>query len=223
MSNLKKLIMLANQAADERPSIPEGYVELEYLESVTASGKGQCFLSTGIKEKNVIVDCICQGNPNVSNSYTSPFGECADYAGSTVFYYKDKGWGVNASKLFPRGGINDIVEIYAELTSSGNIPSIRASIDNVIDGVHNDVLDATRTSAVTYYDLTIFGPRAGSLNYLFAGKIWRLKVRDFSGNVLGLFYPFLRAADNKPGMYDFVSGQFLTNKGSGEFRYKLKE
>jgi hypothetical protein len=31
--------------------------------------------------------------------------------------------------------------------------------------------------------------------------------------------PALRKADSKPGMYDLVSGQFFTNKGSGEFTY----
>lgn len=44
-----------------------------------------------------------------------------------------------------------------------------------------------------------------------AVKIYRLKTSSIH------LYPCYRKSDNKPGMYDLVSGTFYTNSGSGEF------
>jgi len=47
-------------------------------------------------------------------------------------------------------------------------------------------------------------------------KMYSLKVSD-AGVLLGNFVPCYRKSDQKPGMYDLVSGEFYTNAGSREF------
>lgn len=50
-------------------------------------------------------------------------------------------------------------------------------------------------------------------------KIYYFKIYDDKNIILNLI-PALRIADLKPGMYDLVTGQFFTNKGTGEFIYR---
>lgn len=55
---------------------------------------------------------------------------------------------------------------------------------------------------------------------MFAGKIYYCKIWD-SGVLVRDFRPALRKTDNKPGMYDFVSGQFFINQGTdADFTYE---
>jgi hypothetical protein len=49
-------------------------------------------------------------------------------------------------------------------------------------------------------------------------KAYRFKGKK-DGELVRDLIPVIRLADSKPGMYDLVSGQFLTNQGTGEFTY----
>lgn len=63
---------------------------------------------------------------------------------------------------------------------------------------------------------TSFTNNTGNPNYYFIGNIYRQKA--YQNNVLvGDFIPAKRNSDNVVGMYDVVSGTFLTNAGSGTF------
>ena len=52
----------------------------------------------------------------------------------------------------------------------------------------------------------------------FVGKIYYSKLWD-NGILVRNFIPAIRKSDNKPGMYDKVTGQFFTNAGTDEFLY----
>lgn len=47
-------------------------------------------------------------------------------------------------------------------------------------------------------------------------RIYSFVIEDNNGIQMNLI-PCVRKSDNKPGMYDKVSGAFLTNQGTGEF------
>ena len=72
------------------------------------------------------------------------------------------------------------------------------------------------------FSVCLFTAKWGSeSNKLFAsGKIYSAKISK-GNKLIGDFIPVLRKSDNKPGMYDFVSGQFFTNLGTGaDFTYE---
>ena len=48
------------------------------------------------------------------------------------------------------------------------------------------------------------------------GKLYYLNI-DENNNKIRNFIPCYRKSDNKPGLYDTVTGQFYTNQGTGEF------
>ena len=49
------------------------------------------------------------------------------------------------------------------------------------------------------------------------GEIVYLKITDENGIVVRDMVPCYRKSDNKPGMYDLVTGTFFVNQGTGEF------
>ena len=71
------------------------------------------------------------------------------------------------------------------------------------------------------YPVMLFGlNNIGTLNASL-GKCIIYKWTAYSkGIAVCDLIPALRIADSKPGMYDLVTGQFFTNKGTGEFIYR---
>jgi len=47
------------------------------------------------------------------------------------------------------------------------------------------------------------------------------KQYDNNGRIIAHLIPVLRTYDNKPGMYDLINRKFLTNGGTGEFKYGI--
>lgn len=54
-------------------------------------------------------------------------------------------------------------------------------------------------------------------------RLYNFQILDTSDTVLFNLYPVRRKGDGKLGLYDMITGQFLTNDGAGEFLYKEKE
>ncbi len=75
-----------------------------------------------------------------------------------------------------------------------------------------------KAAAQNNYNITVFGAHYQNGDvYCSAVKIYSLKIYDANSNLLGDFVPCYRNTDNKPGLYDMVSGEFFTNAGTGEF------
>ena len=59
--------------------------------------------------------------------------------------------------------------------------------------------------------------RNGEFVYYCYAKLYSMTIWGETGTIVGKFIPCRRKSDNKPGMYDTVSGEFFTNQGTGEF------
>lgn len=69
------------------------------------------------------------------------------------------------------------------------------------------------------YTFPIFGKRwrSSTVDSMVKCKLYYLKL-VLSSDIYE-YYPVLRKTDNKPGLYDVMHNNFLTNSGSGEFQY----
>lgn len=82
--------------------------------------------------------------------------------------------------------------------------------------VYDGVVEGIVESIGTGNSINVFR-RNFSTSYAYCnGKIYYLKLYD-GANIVRNFIPAIRKSDNKPGMYDTVSGTFFENKGAGEF------
>ena len=86
------------------------------------------------------------------------------------------------------------------------------------NGTKEEFINGSVTDFTTPNNLKLFGfDNNGTMGY---GKVQISKFKLWSnGALVRDFVPVLRTLDNKPGMYDKVTGQFFTNQGTGEFSY----
>ncbi len=194
----------------DKSGLPSKYQQVEYLEST-----GTQWIKTDIESR-------------FSVTVESDIMFTASQDSYTFAVLDDSGFRVGAN-----GYWNNRIQIgYASTYKAGAVNSLELSTrykyKSVIgDGNQevylDDELKATFNLAKNVDTLTgnHFGIFARCNNdtgaSLFSkAKMYSLKVSD-AGVLLGDFIPCYRKADQKPGMYDLVSGEFYTNAGTGEF------
>ena len=85
----------------------------------------------------------------------------------------------------------------------------------IINGVTKASISA-QTFTVNYPLYLLAGNMGGSVEQPVTGRIYYAKI--YNGNTLSRNYiPCYRNSDNKPGLYDLVTGVFFSNAGTGEF------
>lgn len=209
MSGVKKICMMANMAEEEKIILPEGYVECEFL-----SANGYSRLKTPHPGDGVIVESILQGN-NTTTSYKVPFSVYKNQGGYSVYHYA-KGWTLGSS-LGYLPYTSEIVRI--RITFANQQASL--SMNNSLDGKYSEPQVRTGNSSYIPHNLYIFG--ADTNSNAFHGCIYWVKVYDLKNNLLSHYIPAYRLSDNKPGMYDVIREEFLTNVGTSEFSYRFKQ
>lgn len=194
----------------DKSGLPSKYQQVEYLEST-----GTQWIKTDIESR-------------FSVTVESDIMFTASQDSYTFAVLDDSGFRIGAN-----GYWNNRIQIgYASTYRTGNVNSLELSTrykyKSVIgDGNQevylDDELKATFNLAKNVDTLTgnhfgIFARYNNDTNAsLFSkARMYSLKVSD-AGVLLGDFIPCYRKSDQKPGMYDLVSGEFYTNAGSGEF------
>lgn len=108
---------------------------------------------------------------------------------------------------------NNIYEAIGTISDS----TLTLDVTNITNQQHN-IVTKTHTGALyTTANLCLFGNTTG--NRIASGvRIYYAGIENIITKKNKCFYyPCYRKSDNKPGMYDIVSGQFFTNQGTGEF------
>lgn len=208
-SSFKKLIMMANQI-DDKPSLPKEYVQLEYLEST-----GTQYIDTGfIPRDKVWAEIDAQKK---SGTDAQLFSAQQVTVGSNTIRFHTNVYSTN-QVYFRYGNSSTTKFVY-----NTNYERHYYRMDHTncyIDGIN--VLTHGNTASLNGYtkSTTLFSATKpdGSLNLPFIGRVFSAKFGIEERCLLNLI-PALRIADSKPGMYDFVSGQFFVNQGKGEFTY----
>lgn len=178
-------------------ALPEEYEEVEYLEST-----GTQYINIGIvpnDDYTVNVEFLYNISSN-DGIYGVTNGTVGFYLGSA------------GGQLYLNGGSYYFAPFVAKTKYTLVYNKNTAIVNNIKYDVHNK----------TYInsDFWLFGRKntnSATDSRLLHGKIYSFKMITSSDNVYISLIPCYRKSDNKPGMYDIVTGKFFTNQGTEEF------
>lgn len=183
------------------------YKQVEYLEST-----GTQYINTGISGNN----------PNLKievNATTYEFGWVYNYNpnGSWVCAFT---YPLENKERVNYGNYNSLVKTVDCDTTVRKVRVLDFKSGFYIDGVLIQAFTIANYSSLTpslslfaRYD---FNSNSYSILENSSYKIYGCKIYD-DNTLVRNFIPAIRKSDNKPGMYDTVSGTFFENKGTGEF------
>ena len=180
--------------------LPDEYQRVEYLES-----SGTQWIGTGITQNSVNTKIYCKFS----------------YSKKSPGYIYGANTGLNCGY-----NSNQTVDT---LRVSGVISNISIVLDEIYE-VENYIIDGYRYFAVNKGSVSQAAKTTIVENeimlFRMSGQTGTIPIPEsrifdfkiFEGDNIVLYYvPSVRKSDNKPGMYDLVSGQFFTNQGTGEF------
>lgn len=188
--------------------LPGGYQKANYLECT-----GTQYIDTGfVPDVNSAMYCKMAITDDGSNMRNNTSG-CVLTGNKGWFCVGGYGSSIGLVALFSvdnRGGAtiaydNDFHDFYI---ANGN-----QKIDDVVENNEIDSFLNTMLSVYLFKPNVNYGATLISAQKISSCKLWQ------SGVLAHDFVPCLRIQDNKPGMYDIVTGEFFTNDGTGEFLY----
>lgn len=207
--------------------LPEGYQEVEYLESNYASS-GYPMIDTGIGPpkltEQIEIDFMCPND--VKHSVMGYGNQSSNYSGSMY-----GGIGYLSSESY--SSLN-IACVWRSKSSNAGYDLLVYGLDATIgtkmsvilnDSNHNVLSNGVKKNSDSIPGDMMFNASTNiglfSLNnydtssYPFYGGVTRIYkyIRSVptTGEVVQNFVPCYRISDNKPGMYDLVSGTFFAN------------
>lgn len=185
--------------ACEQRNLPEGYTEVEYLES-----SGTQYINTGIKVKATQTVKAIMALP--SESQTGWMG-CISAVNNLIRF----------------GTTNGLIYCQRPTTGGMNI-SADTDFHTFIASPTEIAIDNTSQSINVTEDLTanfcVFAQnddRTGEISSYLKGKVKRNEIIESNGVLVQCLIPAKRNSDNVLGMYDTVTGTFFTNAGTGTF------
>ena len=176
----------------------ETYTQVEYIE-----GTGTQWIDTGLissADNKIYFDIDFEVN-NISGN-----GADRNPIGSQNFAFNTYFLQVFLSKIYMFQG-----DINTEVTDLRNKVKFYKTNWYVNDELKNSSIGYPTSNCNIY--LFKWG------NNLSKNKLYKCNFFDEGENLLREFIPCYRKSDNKPGLYDLVSGVFYTNQGTGEFTY----
>lgn len=194
--------------------LPCGFVELNYLESDSTQ-----YINTGISggSDTLEIDIIFRYENYVE--WGAIFGNnTADTDNATrLLCYPSSGQ--LCSNLNTRSITNGNEYFNCSLGSTHHLISNKSGI--TVDGVTTTRTKLTQgtanTTNICLFNRSVSNP---ATNRNIGLKIYSYKVSD-NGKPVQHLVPALRTYDNKVGMYDLINRKFLTNVGTGEFKYGI--
>lgn len=210
--SISKLTLFGN-ATQSR--LPDGYTEVAYIET-----SGSQSISTGIYPTNLTT---VEGKFEINESGNQYVYGCKDIDSDNEikhgFYISYASGSHFASPCFGAANLRHIV---GDSSSTSNILlNTPYSFKVGQDGCYlNDVqiftFDDTTFSTNTNETMFVGGLNDGGLELetAFKGKIYSFKVYE-DGNLIQSLVPCRRDIDDKVGMYDIISDQFLIGGGIG--------
>lgn len=192
--NGKTIIGKWTQIHNPASVVPDGYTQLEYIESA-----GTQYIDTGISVPHESLKVVVQ----FSTSNTTQDAPISGYAYST--------WGWSTNMLYvsnnQKFGVNGVV---GPTVVAGTVYEVEYS--NTYFKINGATTSAVFTGYVDGYNNTVFygnGKRGQYKLYFYKLNNGSLLVRDY--------VPAKRNSDGSVGLYDLVSNTFFGNSGTGTF------
>lgn len=195
--------------------LPFGYTQLEYLQS---DGASYLIVPYRVNNKTVFYARYneIQNGPQTANAVFGVTSAPSSTAANNGILrltgpsFNRMGWGDTAS--------GSMIEVVAAPKTLGAWYEVLYDQNKLYQGGTLYATSATDTSTVwsANYDLGIFARNSSSVTMPAIAKISSVWAKEDGVYKVNLV-PAKRNSDNVLGMYDLVSGQFLTNQGTGDF------
>ena len=215
-----------NQGANDFTAGPAMFKRVDYIEATGTQYIKTSYLPT-TKSK---IEFEFQTSKAVGDAWFNVFGAQDSNNSARHILYIGSANNITVTIPNPNNGTNYYLKSGGTLTTDQNnailIDNNRAKYGIDLNTrtysykEYNCVSSSTYALATSSYPLFLFTRNdAGTANANRAkGKMYNFTAYDDGVLTLNLI-PAIRTSDNKPGMYDSVSGTFLTNQGTGEFLY----
>lgn len=200
--------MRREYSASSSPSpLPQGYTPLQYIQ-----GTGTQYIDTGVYDttalQRVVIDVAwdnysswqAMGFANSNNGLVIRLGNIVNTG--LFFTAQTTGTWVNVPCNVTAGNDWHVFDIQSGSQKFDGSQLATNTIDGWNRSFYLFALNASWTSASAFCKCKMRGC-----------KIY------VNGTLAHDYYPALRTADSKPGMYDIIGNSFKTNAGSGEFNY----
>lgn len=204
------LLAYYGQSTEQTPVVlPDGYVRLDYIECT-----GEQYLVLPVKP---YLSWRIRGEFMLHRLDRSQFlWACRKAVGTwpyfSIPYLTGQGFRVDYGNTTYQTSTSPAVDSKFTIEQNRNNCYYNGSLINTADSASSQV--------DSYIIIGAANSTSVPIDYYMEGRIYVLKVWDDNGVPVADLIPGLRLSDFKPGMYDGVSGQFLTNQGTGaDFRY----
>ena len=196
-------------SAKEQSILPDGYTQLEYIEST-----GTQWIDTQIeiipKKQDIIIDLTMGKCTNLVNSENGVFGVCR-YTGSSWTNQAGARWKtVDILRGSWASGFQDNAVVQQDINYLHIEKNNTTFNDNLLS---NFLFTSTKSDQHSIYLFATF-PQTDKTGAI---SIYYCKISNTKGEVLRELIPARRNSDNELGLYDIVSDNFFTNSGTGTF------
>ena len=180
--------------------VPDGYTQLEYIES-----SGNQYFDTGVVPTNHMVEAMYNMPAYVNDSHLfgTEYGSPPYYYFHFTFFDNAYYWGLNGGQ-----GIGG--------TFSTGLKTLQYNVGENHEVIQNGVVLGSGSDIYSGGNLRV-GCRENG-NDGFFGKIYYFRLIDRnSGTLVRNCISAIRNSDGTVGMYDLVNDVFYTNEGTGTF------
>ena len=185
---------------------PNGYTQLAYIES-----NGNPYINTGITyaaDREITCDFLY----SKFIAYVAIFSNYVDEGSNIIRCIL----GASSGSIFPQFNSKASATSAVSCAISKNHSITMKTGNAILDGTSRSISTTQGTENNT--SIVLFRSKVGGNAYDIGARIYSFVVRDSGTKVMELV-PAKRNSDNEVGMYDLVSGSFLTNIGTGTFGY----
>lgn len=190
-----------------KSGLPLGYTLLDYIEST-----GTQYIDTGIIPDNdtgFSVTLQCVNIPTDNFVYGARQGDDGRFV-----------VGAKSDSVYVGYGSQVTLYNWQGVASPSVRNNIKVNYKNSRIAQLNNELDYNLPSTLPTFDnattVTLFGRNANGTVVGFAQRVYDNKITQ-GNNVIRNYIPCRRNSDSALGMYDTVTGNFLTNQGTGTF------
>ena len=210
-------------------TIPSEYTQVEYVER--PSGNTEQYIETNWKP-NLAKDIRIQGTATYMGTITDYrpilLGNYTGIRSSTLniefdgrtqnnlrIYTLKENAGTGGDLQVGPFATNDVVDFDIQITGSNGALAVSATAGGTTETGSGTI---ENVGEQTLYNMMLFKDHRATMTSAskVASRIHYLKATE-GGNVVFELIPVKRKSDSVVGLYDKVSGQFLTNQGTGSF------
>ena len=201
-------------ALSTRPLVPDGYTQLQYIES-----NGTQYINTGLQNTSKLQ--LRMNLTAYNNDYTLIYGSQKTSSPvvrrSVVLNKSEKRISLSSGSANQTSNVSSTNDTFATNVWHDATMTWSATPSLVLDNVEYTSNDASDNASTGLNDYLFCYNYGGSPNYKMRAKVSYAKIWDSNNSMVRNFVPAKRDSDSKIGMYDIVNDVFYSDAAGGNF------